>query len=405
MLLHEQAHPTAAHYRLLALTWAGWLFDFYDLILYTFLLGPIAAALGLDRTAHALLFGASLAATALGGALFGYLADRYGRRTVLAWSILTYSVGSVLSGCALGTASLLAARAVTGLGVGGEGAVAHALLAESVPPRLRGRFGALLQTGAPCGVGLAAIVGSFVAPHIGWRATFVLSGLPALLVAVVRRALPESQIWEVARTTTAPSRGLLAPALRRPLLLAFGLAVLNMSSYWFTYTWLPTYLTEERGLTIASSGAKILVVVLGELAGYATFGIVSDRFGRKPAFSLYATLMAAGLVSITLLWPRIEAWPPLLLFSLALTGFGTGTWSNFGPMFAELFPTRLRTTAVGTVFNAARGVQAVTPLAVALVAARHGLAGGIALAAGFALAAALWVWLLPETRGRSLDAG
>src|SRR5262249_29232983 len=160
--------------------------------------------------------------------------------------------------------------------------------------------GALLQTGAPFGVGLAAIVGSFVAPHIGWRATFVLSGLPALLVAVVRRALTESPIWEAARTTPTPARGLLAPPLRRPPLLAFGLTVLNMSSYWFTYTWLPTYLTEERGLTIASSGTKILVVVLGELAGYATFGIVSDRFGRKPAFSLYATLMAAGLVSITL---------------------------------------------------------------------------------------------------------
>jgi len=107
-------------------------------------------------------------------------------------------------------------------------------------------------------------------------------------------------------------------------------------------------------------------------------------------------------VSITLLWPRIEAWPPLLLGCLALVGFGTGTWSNFGPMFAELFPTPVRTTAVGAVYNAARGVQFLTPLIVATIARRHGLAGGIALAAGFALAAGAWVWLLPETRGRQL---
>ena len=185
---------------------------------------------------------------------------------------------------------------------------------------------------------------------------------------------------------------------------AFGLAVLNMSSYWFTYTWLPTYLTEERGLSIAASGWKILVVVLGELLGYASFGWVSDRFGRKPAFSLYATLMAAGLVSITLLWPAIVGWPPLLLLCLWLVGFGTGTWSNFGPMFAELFPTRLRTTAVGSVFNAARGAQFVAPLVVAAMARHYGLGGGIALAAGFALAAAGWVWLLPETRGRRMEA-
>src|SRR5439155_1024110 len=84
---------------------------------------------------------------------------------------------------------------------------------------------------------------------------------------------------------------------------------------------------------------------------------------------------------------HIERRPPLLLLCLGLVGFGTGTWSNFGPMFGELFPTSVRTTAVGTVFNAARGVQFVTPLVVTLVARRWGLGGGIALAAAFALAA------------------
>jgi MFS family permease len=243
-----------------------------------------------------------------------------------------------------------------------------------------------------------------VAPAIGWRAAFILSGLPALLVTAIRRALPESDLWLARRGAAPPVRELLAPGLRRVVALAFGLAVLNMSSYWFTYTWLPTYLTEERGLSIAASGWKVLVVVLGELLGYASFGWVSDRFGRKPAFSLYATLMAAGLVSITLLWPAIVGWPPLLLLCLGLVGFGTGTWSNFGPMFAELFPTRLRTTAVGSVFNAARGAQFVAPLVVAAMARHYGLGGGIALAAGFALAAAGWVWLLPETRGRRIEA-
>jgi MFS family permease len=402
MLLSDTVRPTAVHWRILGLTWAGWLFDFYDLILYTFLLAPISAELGLARETHAVLLGASLGATAAGGILFGYLADRHGRRTVLQWSILTYSAGTTLCGLAPGAGALLAARVVTGLGVGGEWAIGHALVGESVPARVRGRFGALLQTGAPVGVGLAAIVGSFVAPVIGWRATFILSGCPALLVTIIRRTLPESDVWLRDRAARPPVADLFAPALRRLAGLAFGLAVLNMSAYWFTYTWLPTYLTQERGLTIAGSGWKILVVVFGELLGYASFGLVSDRFGRKPAFSLYATLMAVGLVSITLLWPRIEAWPPLLLLCLWLTGFGTGTWSNFGPMFAELFPTALRTTAVGSVFNAARGVQFVTPIVVAAMARRWGLGGGIALAAAFALGAAAWVWLLPETRGRRI---
>jgi MFS family permease len=404
MLLADHARPTAVHYRILALTWAGWLFDFYDLILYTFLLGPISAEFGLGREGHAFMMGASLGATAVGGALLGTLADRFGRRTVLEWSILTYSAGAVLCGLAPGPGTLLAARVVTGVGVGGEWAIGHALLGESVPPRLRGRFGALLQTGAPVGVGLAAIVGSFVAPVIGWRSAFILSGLPALLVTAIRRSLPESDVWTAALQEGAGGPRPTLRGLRARILLAFGLAVLNMSAYWFTYTWLPAYLVEERGLTIAGSGWKILVVVLGELGGYASFGFVSDHLGRKPAFSIYAVLMAVGLVSITLLWPAIVGWPPLLLLCLFLVGFGTGTWSNFGPMFAELFPTRLRTTLVGSVFNAARGVQFVTPLVVAVIAQRWGLAGGISLAAGFALVAAGWVWLLPETRGQRLDA-
>jgi len=399
MLLSEVARPTAVHYRMLALTWAGWLFDFYDLILYTFLLAPITADLGLGRETHAAVMGVSLGATAAGGILFGALADRHGRKAVLQWSILTYSLGAVLCGLAPGLGALAAARVVTGLGVGGEWAIGHALLAESVPPRLRGRFGALLQTGAPVGVGLAAVVGSFLAPAIGWRATFLVSGLPALLVAAIRRGLPESDLWRAHPSPSHDRPRRVAPYLGR----AFGLAVLNMSSYWLTYTWLPTYLREERGLSIAGSGAKVLVVVVGELLGYASFGLVSDRLGRRPAFSLYAGLMAVGLVSITLLWPLIVGWPPLLLGCLWLVGFGTGTWSNFGPMFAELFPTALRTTLVGSVFNAARGVQLVAPMVVALLARRYGLAGGIALAAGFALAAAGWVWLLPETRGRRLE--
>jgi len=403
MLLSEYPRPASVHYRILALAWAGWVFDFYDLILYTFLLAPISAELGFGRDTHAVLLGVSLGATAVGGALFGYLADRHGRRTVLQWSILAYSAGTALCGLAPGAGALLLARVVTGLGVGGEWAIGHALVAETVPAHVRGRFGALLQTGAPVGVGLAALVGSFVAPVIGWRATFLLSALPAGLVTVIRRALPESDVWLDQRSAGRQSVvALMTPGLRRVAALAFGLAVLNMSSYWFTYTWLPTYLAEERGLTIAGSGLRMLVVVFGELLGYASFGLVSDRFGRKPAFSVYATLMAVGLVAITLLWPLIVGWPPLLLFCLWLVGFGTGTWSNFGPMFAELFPTALRTTAVGSIFNAARGVQFLTPLVVAIAARRWGLAGGISLAAGFALAAAAWVWLLPETRGRQL---
>lgn len=407
--LSEQDHAGRIHYNVLLMTWAGWLFDFYDLVLYTFLLGQIGADLGLDREAHGWIFGLSLGATAAGGLIFGALADRYGRKTVLQWTILTYSGGVLLSGLATTAGSLALFRVITGLGIGGEWATGHALLSEVLPPRLRGRFGALMQTGAPLGVGLAAIVGSFIAPTIGWRATFIISALPALLVTVIRRKVPESDVWEAAAALPGGLRKLrpfntLPSLLRRDMvtttLRAFILTTFNMSAYWFTFSWLPTYLREERGLGIARSGLWILVIVVGELIGYLSFGLASDRWGRKPAFTIYAGLMGTGLLAITLGWDVLSERTWLLLLAMAVVGIGTGTWSNFGPYFSELFPTRMRNTAMGTVYNAARGVQVAAPIVVQAISETHRLAGGISLAAAFAFMAAGWVWTLPETRGR-----
>src|SRR5262245_61850495 len=116
------------------MAWAGWLFDFYDLILYTFLLAPISEDLGFGRDVHAVILGASLGATAVGGLIFGALADRFGRKPVLQATILTYSAGVLACGLAPGASWLLAARVLTGLGVGGEWATGHALVSEVFPP-------------------------------------------------------------------------------------------------------------------------------------------------------------------------------------------------------------------------------------------------------------------------------
>ncbi len=398
--LSEHTRPTRAHHAVLLAAWAGWLFDFYDLVLYTFLLAPIGAELGFGRPQHAWILGLSLGSTALGGLFFGALADRIGRRPVLQVTILTYSAGAFLSGLAVDLPTLAAARIVTGLGVGGEWATGHALVSEVFPPRLRGRYGALMQTGAPLGVGLAALAGSFLAPAIGWRATFMISALPALLVTFIRRRVPESDVWRTKSRAPRAWTTLMTGAMAWRTIRAFVLTTCNMSAYWITFTWLPTYLREERALGVARSGLWILVIVCGELLGYLSFGTVSDRWGRKRAFTLYASLMGAGLLAITLGWAWVATNTVLLLAAMAIVGIGTGTWSNFGPFFSELFPTSVRTTAMGLVYNSARGIQFAAPVVVQAISEEHRLSGGIALAAGFAFAAAAWVWTLPETRAR-----
>jgi len=409
-MLSEEPRLTPAHRRILFLSWAGWLFDFYDLILYSFLLTDISREMHLSPEAHSLVLGLSLGMTAAGGILFGVLADRFGRRPILQATILTYSLGTMMCGFAGGLASLLFWRSVTGLGVGGEWGSGHALIAETFPPGRRGHFGALMQSGAPLGVGLAALVASTFTPHFGWRATFIASGLPALLVALVRRRIPESDLWEARRRARGsppgfwdPLAALFRKGVRGIASRVLVLAVLNMSAYWFTYVWFPGYLQQERGMTVAKSGIWVLVIVVGELIGYGTFGLVSDRIGRRLTFTLYAFLMAGGLIPITIFWEAISSSTPFLLSAMALVGIGTGTWSNFGPFFSELFPTAIRNCAIGTVLNLARGAQFFTPIIITRVArGEHGLGGGIALASLFSVLAGLWIWTLPETRGRNL---
>ena len=400
MLLCESPRPTATHARILILALAGWTFDFYDLILYTFLVRPITHDLGLGDMDHALALGISFAATALGGIASGFAADRYGRRTVVSWTILLYSVGSLASGLATGKTMLLLARAVTGIGVGGEWAAGHALVAETFPPAHRGRAGAILQTGAPIGVGLATLVGTFIVPRVGWRAVLIASSATAIIAFVARKSMPESDLWESggARRWGAGLSRLLGA---RVFWLALLLTTVNGASYWLTYSWLPEYL-RRRGLSLAASGGYMATIVAGEIVGYSIFGFVSDRIGRRPAFTLFALMMAAGLLPLTLLWEHFSL--RAIYAATALVGIGTGTWSNFGPLLAELFATENRNAGMGTVFNASRAVQFGAPVLIAALEPRYGLAAGIALAAAFAGAAGGLVWTLPETRGQTITA-
>jgi MFS family permease len=415
-LLNEYDKPTKQHYEILVMSWAGWVFDFYDLILFSFLLVPVGQELHLSNVGLSYVLGASLAATSVGGVIFGILSDRFGRKIVLQWTILTYSIGTFLCGFAPSLEMLLLFRIITGLGVGGEWATGQTYIGEAFPARMRGKYGAMMQTGAPFGIVLASIVGGFLAPEIGWRACFLLSILPALLVVFIRKRLPESDVWlerkrrsadasveEVAAAGRSTFLQLFTPKHRPMFLKSLVLATFDMSAYWFTYSWLPGYLHQQRQFSTAKSAAWMLVTQAGGLLGYLTFGIVADRLGRRPAYSIYSVIMAVGLVMITLMWETIIVSPSLALAFMFLVGFGTGMFSGYGPLFAELFPTSIRGTAMGSAFNLARGVQFFTPVVIALIAERYGLGGGISLAALFALLTGAWIWVFPETRGKALE--
>ncbi len=399
--LNQASRVDRAHLAVLGFAWGGWLFGFYSLTLLAFVLAPIQRDLALGELQLAWLTGIAIGGSGVGGLLFGWLADRWGRRTSQVIAMLTFAAGNAACALAPGWLALLVARAVTGIGVGGSWGAGQALIGETIPARLRGRFGALAQSGAPLGLGLATLVGSFAAPALGWRLVFGLSALPALFLLLLA-AVPESDIWTSHARNTPIVRELLAGPTLGLFASCLTLTVLNMSNYWFAVSWLPRYLQRERGLSEAGSGRASLVFVLGSLSGYLAYGYLSDRYGRRRCFTLFCGIMAGGLLMFTVFWPLIAGTPMLILVFLFVAGIGTGTWSSYGPMFSELFPTRVRATAMSLIMNAARGVQFLAPVVIAAVAPRWGMAGGIALAAAVALLAAAWIWTLPETRGKEI---
>src|SRR4051812_27695263 len=412
-LLSDSPPGLPIHPTILAFSFIGWIFDFYDLLLLTFLISPsvtsIVKDLALPPEQIAILLGTPLAFTAVGGFIGGAMADRFGRKPLLMATILVYSIGTLAAGLSVGFWSLLAARAVTGIGVGGEWAVAHALVGETVPPAVRGRYGSYLQSGSAFARFFASMMGNILAPAIGWRLAFMLSAAPALLVVVIRREMPESDVWLLSVKDGVNKRlgyvaalgQMLGPALRKTTALALSVTTFNMAAYWFKTIWLPTYL-KTRGLTLGQIATLLLMDQIGSVAGYVVFGVCSDRIGRRPSFTIFSVIKALGLGMVTLGWTAAGGYSVTTFGFMLLVGFGEGNWGCIGPLLNEVFPTSVRAAALGIIYNTARGVQFLAPVIISAVAARSTFGAGIALAVPFALLAGAMVWTLPETKGLRL---
>src|SRR4051812_7620850 len=386
--------------------------DAFDVMLFSLLLASIMADLHLSKEQGGALGSVTLVAAAAGGLMFGLVADRYGRKPALMASVLLYSIFTALCGFSANLWQLVVFRIGLGLGMGGEWASGAALVSESWPAATRGRAFAFMQSSWAIGFGLAAIVSGLLLPVWGWRRVFFVGVLPAFLILWVRRHVEEPELWLRARSVAAAH-----PAVSgQPASSAFGdlfrgnlarasvaLTLMNactLFGWWGLNAWVPAYLVLPAeqggaGLGILDSSAVVFITQVGMWFGYVTFGFAADTLGRKRAYAIY--IVAASLLLPVYGYMR----NPIVLLALGplIAFFGTGHYSGFGPLTAEIYPTAIRATAQGFTYNAGRLASAAAPFVIGSLAATRGFGPAFAVAGLAFLLAAIALYWVPEPGG------
>lgn len=413
---------TRGQWLVLAIASAGWVFDAFEGQVFNITRGQMLAELlgegGGSRDARLwgdLLLAVFLVGGTVGGILFGTLADRIGRKPTLSVTILFYSVFSGLTYFATELWHVAALRFLVALGVGGEWAVAAALVSEVFPTRSRAHASGIFHATSVLGTWLAALAGLLVGS--GWRYAYLVGVLPALLVLWVRAGLKEPERWRKSEADAAAGRQRLGSFRElfgdarwaRPAALGIGLAAVGLGTFWGV-----TVAGQDLALELlnrsgeraeaATRRAKFaygIVQTAGGGLGLLCFGPLAERLGRRGAFAVMHVL-ALAIVPVTCYAPRNYA---QLLGLLPLFGFFTvGIHAGYAVYFPELFPDHLRATGTGVCFNGGRLLAAPILWASAALKARPGidLRLAVTMLSSLYLLGLVLIWFLPETKGKPL---
>ena len=384
-------------------SYLGWTLDAFDFFLMVFMLSTIAREFGTDVKAVTQGVFLTLAARPLGAFIFGWLGEHFGRRPVLMADIIFFSVFELASGFAPTLTSLLVLRFLFGVGMGGEWGLGASLVMETIPAKLRGPVSGLLQSGYPSGYFVASLVYFLLFDTIGWRGMFMVGVAPALLVLLIRIHVKESPVFEARR---GKARANPIAELVRHWKIALYLVVLMTAFNFFshgTQDLYPTFLQKQHHFDTHTTGILAAVMNLGAMVGGISFGIWSERIGRKRAI-IIASLLALPVI-------------PLFAFSvtplmLALGGFlmqvaVQGAWGIVPVHLNELSPPLARSLFPGFAYQLGNLIASKNAPIQAGIAEAHGDNYGLALAlvcGTVAVVIAVWTALGPERKNADFAA-
>jgi MFS family permease len=415
----------------------GWVFDGFETFALILTVGVALRQL-LDPSEYTQIpsyAGAIIAMTligwALGGMTAGVLADYIGRKRTMILAILTYSIMTGLSAFAWDFTSFAVMRFLVGLAIGSEWVTGTSMTAEFWPDHARGRGAGLFQ----CGFGIGFFLASFAWLFVGatgpgaWRTMYLIGILPAFLTLWIRRAIPESALWAKANArrlaaTERKRRGSVSsaedlaltrftlvelfvePTIRRRTIIALLMATASAVGFWAISSWVPPFagsVAAKAGLSSPQwASYTAMTFTAGTIVGYIGFGFLADAYGRKPITLLFFA-MSLLLTPVMFLWASNLY--VLLLVAALLGCFASGQFTWMSTWLPELFPTRLRATGAGFIFNASRIPAACGVLIAGALIVYFGGYGNAAMtiATIYLLGLAIGPFL-PETAGKPLPA-
>jgi MFS family permease len=386
----------------------GWGLDALDVQMFSLSIPALIATFGVGKTEAGAIGSITLFAGAFGGWIGGAIADRFGRVKALQITVAWFAVATFACAFAQTYTQFVVLKAVQGLGFGGEWAAGAVLMAEIIRPQHRGKALAAVQSAWAVGWGGAVLFATaafyFMPQEIAWRVLFGFGLLPAMLIFYVRRKVPEPPHSEKKDAATARSVmdslfGVFRLEVLRPTLVGGLFGIGAHGGYAALTTFLPTFLRQDRGLSVLGSGAYLAVIIIAFFCGCVVSGIVSDRIGRR----INVVLFAAACVVTVLVYifaPLSNA--QMLILGFPLGFFSAGIPASMAALFSELYPEGVRGTGVGFCYNFGRIVSAAFPVMVGFLSERIGLGPAIGFDAAFAYSLVLIaVLMLPETRGKS----
>src|SRR4051812_25419905 len=351
--------------------WLGWAMDAFDYFLLVFVISDVAETFDTSKTKVAIATTLTLAARPIGAALFGYWADKKGRRPALFACVLFYSTVGLLTAFSTSLTMLLILRALYGIGMGGEWGLGASLAMEKIPSAKRGFYSGVLQQGYPVGYLMAAIAFFLVEPIAGWRGLFVCAAIPALLALFIRMRVEESEVWEqTQRQSTVSFKQVMfnRAVVRRFVYLVLLMAAFNFMSHG-TQDYYPTFLEDTFDASHNTTVLMAIIYNIGAILGGAYFGALSQGFGRKRTI-----IVCAGFA--LLVSPAFAYAPTLALLALAafvMQFFVQGAWGVIPAHLTELSPDEIRGFYPGVTYQLGNLLAAVNlPIQTSLAESHNG---------------------------------